>query len=131
MENIMQVPSMLQGDSGKRLVQGAFVGAIATIIVGFNWGGWTLASTAAKAARDRADAEVANALAPICVDQFRHAANASERFEALSKLSYSWDRDAFIEKGGWAVMPGGDKADPAVVKACAEKIGLLKAADLR
>ena len=127
----MQVPSMLQGDSRKRLLQGAVIGAIATIIIGFNWGGWTLGSTAAKAAKERADAEVATALAPICVHQFRHAANAGERFEELSKLSYSWDRDAFVEKGGWAVMPGGDKADPAVVKACAEKIGLLKAADVR
>jgi hypothetical protein len=127
----MQVPSMLQGDSRKRLLQGAVAGAIATIIVGFNWGGWTLGSTAAKAAKDRADAEVVSVLAPICVHQFRHAANAGERFEELSKLSYSWDRDAFVEKGGWAVMPGSDKADPAVVKTCAEKIGLLKAAELR
>ena len=34
----MQVPSILQGESLKRLLQGAAVGAIATIFVGFSWG---------------------------------------------------------------------------------------------
>jgi len=41
----MQVPSILQGESLKRLLQGAVAGAIATIFVGFNWGGWSLGST--------------------------------------------------------------------------------------
>jgi hypothetical protein len=31
----MQIPSMLQGDSLNRLLQGAAVGAIATMFVGF------------------------------------------------------------------------------------------------
>ena len=31
----MQVPSILQGESLKRLLQGAAVGAVATIAVGF------------------------------------------------------------------------------------------------
>ena len=42
----MQVPSMLQGKSLKRLLQGAAAGAIATMFVGFYWGGWSLGSTA-------------------------------------------------------------------------------------
>jgi hypothetical protein len=40
--NTMQVPSMLQGESLKRLLQGAVAGAIATMFVGFYWGGWSL-----------------------------------------------------------------------------------------
>ena len=40
----MQVPSILQGKSLKRLLQGAAAGAVATMIIGFNWGGWTLRS---------------------------------------------------------------------------------------
>ena len=35
----MQVPSILQGESLTRLLQGAAVGAVATMIIGFNWGG--------------------------------------------------------------------------------------------
>jgi hypothetical protein len=36
----MEVPSILKGESLTRLCQGAAVGAIATIIIGFSWGGW-------------------------------------------------------------------------------------------
>ena len=52
----MQVPSMLQGESLKRLLQGAAVGAVATIAVGFGWGGWTLGSTADRIAKERSGA---------------------------------------------------------------------------
>jgi len=47
----MQVPSILQADSLKRLLQGATVGAVATMVVGFSWGGWSLGSTADKMER--------------------------------------------------------------------------------
>jgi hypothetical protein len=33
----MQVPSMLQGESLKRLLQGAAAGAVVTMFVGFYW----------------------------------------------------------------------------------------------
>ena len=35
----MQMPSMLEGESLKRLLQGAAAGAVATMFVGFYWGG--------------------------------------------------------------------------------------------
>jgi hypothetical protein len=35
----MQIPSILQGESLKRLLQGAAAGAVATMVVGFSWGG--------------------------------------------------------------------------------------------
>jgi hypothetical protein len=38
----MQMPSMLEEESLKRLLQGAAAGAVATIFVGFYWGGWSL-----------------------------------------------------------------------------------------
>jgi hypothetical protein len=38
----MQMPSMLEGESLKRLLQGAAAGAVATMFVGFYWGGWSL-----------------------------------------------------------------------------------------
>jgi hypothetical protein len=128
---IMEMPSILQGDSVTRLLQGAAAGAGVAMIVGFGWGGWTLGSNVEKVASERAGAATVAALAPICVDQFRAALNASANLGELNKSSYSWDRDAFIEKGGWAIMPGSDTANPAVAKACAEALGSLKAADLR
>jgi len=128
---VMEVPSILQGVSLKRLLQGAAAGALVAMIVGFNWGGWTLGSTVEKVAKERADTAVVAVLAPICVDQFRGAVNASTNLSELNKSSYAWDREAFIEKGGWAIMPGTDTTNSAVAKACAETLGTLKAAELQ
>jgi hypothetical protein len=84
----MEVPSILNGDSLKRLLQGAAAGAVVAMIVGFSWGGWTLGSTVEKVAKERADTAVVAALAPICVDQFRQAANASANLTELKKSKY-------------------------------------------
>jgi hypothetical protein len=127
----MEAPSILQGHSFTRLLQGAAAGAVATMIVGFNWGGWTLGSTVEKVAKERADSAVVAYLAPICVDQFRQAVNASANLSELNKISYAWDRGAFVETGGWAIMPGTDTTDSAVASACAETLGSLKATDVR
>jgi hypothetical protein len=127
----MNLPSMLQGDSRTRLVQGAVAGVVATMIVGFGWGGWALGRTVEKVAKERSDSAVVAVLAPICVDQFRGAVNASANLSELNKFSYAWDRDVFIEKGGWAIMPGGETTNSAVAKACAETLGTLKAADIQ
>ena len=123
---VMELPSILQGESLTRLLQGAAAGAAATMIVGFNWGGWALGSTVDKVAKDRADSAVVVALAPICVDRFRQAANATQNLSELNKISYAWDRGTFVEKGGWATMPGAASPDSAVARACAEMIGTLK-----
>ena len=64
----MQVPSMLEGGSLKRLLQGAAAGAVATIFVGFYWGGWSLSSTADKMAKERSEHAVVAALAPVCTN---------------------------------------------------------------
>ena len=42
----MEVPSILQGQSGTRLLRGIAIGAIVTLVIGFSWGGWV---TGAKA----------------------------------------------------------------------------------
>ena len=57
----MQVPSILRGESLKRLLQGAAVGAVATIVVGFSWGGWSLGSTADRMAKERSELAVVGA----------------------------------------------------------------------
>ena len=38
----MEMPAMFKAESLARLGQGALVGAVATMIIGFNWGGWVL-----------------------------------------------------------------------------------------
>jgi hypothetical protein len=36
----MEIPSILQGHSRTRLLQGIAIGAVATLVIGFSWGGW-------------------------------------------------------------------------------------------
>ena len=115
---VMQVPSILQGESLKRLLQGAAVGAVTTIVIGFNWGGWTLGSTAKEMAQKSSSTAVVAALAPICVDKFQHAADAPANTVELKKVN-SWQQDTFIEKGGWATFPGMISPEREVAQACA------------
>ena len=87
----MQVPSIFQGESLKRLLQGAAVGAVATIFVGFSWGGWSLGSTADKMAKEQSERSVVAALAPVCADKFRALPDAEAKTIALSKVE-AWKR---------------------------------------
>ena len=121
----MPLPLILQGPSLTRLVQGAALGAIATMIVGFNWGGWSIESTAAKRADEASRSAVVAVLAPICVDKFQHSADVSNNLIELRKVS-TYMQGSFVEKGGWATSPGSDKANSAVAQACATMLGSLK-----
>ena len=51
----MELPSFLHGDSLSRLLQGAVAGFLATAVIGFNWGGWMLESTAKQMAEKSAE----------------------------------------------------------------------------
>ena len=98
---------------------------MATIVIGFNWGGWSLESTSEKRAEESSKAAVIAALAPICVDKFQHSTDVVTNFVELRKVS-AYMQGSFVEKGGWATPPGGDKANSAVAQACANLLGNLK-----
>ena len=121
----MQNVAWYQGDSLKRLLQGVAVGVVATLAVGFGWGGWMLGSTAKTLADSTANSAVVAAVAPICVDQFQRSADAATNLTTLKKTD-SWQQAAYVEKGGWAVMPGSKAADSGVSQACAALLGNLK-----
>ncbi len=121
----MQLPAILQGESLTRLLQGVAVGAVATMVIGFNWGGWTLGGTAAQMSEKSANAAIVRVLAPICVDNFKRAAGADANLVEMKKVS-SWQQGSFIEKGGWATMPGEAAPDSTVARACAELLAAMK-----
>jgi hypothetical protein len=89
-----------------------------TMIVGFAWGGWVTGGTAQKMAETMADDAVAKRLAPICVSQFNRDPGKDKKLVEL-KGTDSWQRDGYVEKQGWATMPGEEKADRNVAEACA------------
>ena len=120
----MQLPPILQGDSLTRLLQGAAIGAVATIAIGFYWGGWMLGSTAAKQAEAAEEAGIVRVLAPICADRFQRSADAGANFEALKEAD-SWKRREIIEKAGWTKFPGSEP-DRDVAAACVELLNKVK-----
>jgi hypothetical protein len=82
-------------------------------------------NTAKETAQKSSITTLVTALAPICVDRFERSADAAANMTELKKVS-SWQQGAFIEKGGWAKMPGSDTANSAVAEACATMLGNLK-----
>src|ERR1700732_5636108 len=104
-------------------IWGAVIGAIAISVIGFSSFGWTLGSTAERLAKERAQTAVVEVLSPICVEKFRHQADAAAKLVEFAKVSGSWDRRAIIAKGGWATVAGRDVSKPPGVSAFAEKLG--------
>lgn len=100
---------------------GAMAGAVVLAIAGFTWGGWVTAGSAEKSAKQRADTAVVAALVPVCVAKFNGATDAAVHAAALKKAS-SWEQGAYVEKGGWADMPGTKNANSDLARACAEAL---------
>jgi hypothetical protein len=123
--NHMALPAILQGDSITRLLQGAAVGAVATLVIGFNWGGWVTGGTAKEMTQKSVSTALVSALSPVCVEKFEHSADAASNLVEFKKVS-SWQQGSFIEKGGWATIPGGESANAAVAQACATMLGSLQ-----
>jgi hypothetical protein len=124
----MQVPSILRGESRTRLLQGIAIGAIASMVIGFSWGGWMTGGTAIKLADERANTAVVAALAPICVEKFLQNSDAKANLAVLQKIATSLGRGDYLEKGGWATRPGATFSDYQLARACAEKLIQAKTA---
>ena len=101
-------------------VWGLICGAVIAIIIGFAWGGWTTFRTTQKMSEEA----VLASQAAICVAQFMKEPNHKEKLKELEELS-SYQRGDFIEKGGWDMMPGQEKAVYLVARACADGLELL------
>jgi alpha/beta superfamily hydrolase len=125
----MQVPAILQGESLKRLLQGAAAGVAVTIIIGFGWGGWSLSSAADRMAKERSDVAVVAALAPVCADKFRALPDAEAKTIALSKTD-SWKRSDEFPKE-LVTLPGQSYPNSALVFACSTLVLTPKSAALQ
>jgi hypothetical protein len=125
----VQLPAILEGESLTRLLQGAAAGAVATMFVGFYWGGWSVSSTADKMAKERSELAVVAALAPVCVAKFRALPDAEAKQVALSKVD-SWKRgDEFPKE--FVTLPGESYPSSALVDACSTLLLAPKSAELK
>ena len=107
----------MDGEKIKQGSLGALGGAIVLAIIGFAWGGWVTGGTA----QEMAENAVVARLAPICVEQFKQDSGKDQKLIGLKKED-SWKRNVYVEKQGWATMPGEKKPDGKVAERCAEMI---------
>jgi hypothetical protein len=107
-----EVPcKILQGESLSRLLQGAAAGAVASIVIGFSWGGWVTGTTANRLAAERADTAVVAALTPVCVEKFLQNSDAQANLAVIMKIPSNWEQGEYVQKGQ-AIDP--DDERPAI-----------------
>lgn len=95
--------------------------AIATVVVGFAWGGWELGGKAQAAQAEavaKARAELASVL---CVERFARAPDAPVKFASLKSVE-SWKRDTFIQDGGWVTVAGIETPIAGAAALCAREL---------
>ena len=109
-------------NSGKIMygMLGLVCGAVIAMIIGFGWGRWSTAATTQKIS----DEAVMASQSAICVAQFMTQLNHEKKLKELTEVS-TYQRANFIEKGGWDIMPGQEKADYGVSQSCSDGIEIL------
>ena len=112
----------------KPFAWGMLVGAIVLLIVTFS-AGWVVTSGSAKAeANEMVTDAVMNRLAPIALAQFMQDPNKVERLKEMRNLK-SWgenSRSDYVQKQGWATMPGEKGPDVPVADEIARRLMDLK-----
>ena len=84
-------------DSVKPAIWGMVCGGIATMVIGFSWGGWITKGTAGQMESASAKAAIIQAFTPLCVSR---AEPQLEKLAELKELS-SWKHNDFIAEAGW------------------------------
>jgi hypothetical protein len=95
--------------------------AVATIVVGFVWGGWVTGGTATDMATKAAAGANAKLAADVCAVQFNNDPQAATQLVALNKLD-SWRRADFITQGGWAKISGMKEPITGAADLCAKQL---------
>lgn len=114
----MQIPEWV-----KPGLWGVVIGAGVLAIVEFG-AGWVVTSdTARDMVTRQTEKAVIASLTPICVAQFK-SASQQERTTYLAALQKedSWKRADYVEKQGWATMPGSAEPNKEVADACASEL---------
>ncbi|MEW6668793.1 MAG: hypothetical protein AB1512_26575 [Thermodesulfobacteriota bacterium] len=109
----------------KPFVWGMAVGIVVLMIVAFS-AGWVVTSGTADAQAKKISATaVLDRLVPISIAQFMKDPNRQERLTQM-KAEDSWKRGEFVQKQGWATMPGEKTPDSGVADECARRLSELK-----
>lgn len=101
------------------LVWACIAAAIATIVVGFSWGGWVTGGTSQKMVMTAGDTARGDLASAICVERFNAAPDAAAKLAEYKAIPDSFKKRQFVEAGGWATMPGQTTPDRLGAQACA------------
>ena len=107
------VPAILQGEARRRFLQGIAFGAVATITIGFMWGGGITGDTARAMSANAERSGRMSILVPMCVAQFTAADGAVAKFKAAG----SYSKDNVI--GEFVKTVASTNMDYSFAKACA------------
>jgi len=110
----MQVPVWI-----KPAVWGAIFGAVAIMITGFSWMGWTLGHTTKRLVAEGSESAVIAALTPFCVSNYLKQPDAAKKLALLREDTSSYTQRDMIEKAGFATMPGNTEPNSGLAAACA------------
>lgn len=94
---------------------------VATLVIGFGFGGWVTGGTAESLAKTAADTARHQLAAAICVHEFMQAKDAREQLAALRKAEW-YQRDKIVAASGWATMPDRKEPNMTVAEMCAAKL---------
>src|SRR3546814_3444577 len=98
---------------------------VATMIVGFTWGGWVTGGTGEERVTDASDTGRAELAAVICVDRFLDETGVAVNLAELKEQS-QWQRDDYIEDGGWTTLVGFDEPIEGAADLCATQLTELE-----
>jgi hypothetical protein len=115
---MMKAPAIFQREARTRLFQGIAFGAVATIMIGFAWGGWMTEESARIMRTAAENSGRMSVLVPLCVAQFTATDGALVRF----KTSSVYSRENIVSDVVKSVAS--TNMDYALAKACASSIDL-------
>ncbi|KQZ87108.1 hypothetical protein ASD64_06595 [Mesorhizobium sp. Root157] len=101
------------------LVWACLMTAVATMVVGFSWGGWVTGGTSQVAATEAGDTARGELASTICVERFNSAPDSAAKLVELKAITDSYKRQQFITDGGWATMPGQKTSERRAAAGCA------------
>jgi hypothetical protein len=110
----------------KTLVFWAIVASIvATMVVGFTWGGWVTGGTARQTAEAMSGDAVAKRLAPMCVVRFKADPAGAQKLKELTDVA-TYNKGEYVTKQGWATIPGEEAPDSKVAEECVKLLAAIK-----
>jgi hypothetical protein len=98
---------------------------VLTLIVGFTWGGWVTGSSAEQMAVQAREDGRAQLAATVCVERFMEASDAAIKLAELKKES-RWQRDGYIEEGGWVTLVGLEEPVEGAADLCASQLAEME-----